>query len=164
MPLNQPDKPKIQPSKTQPVDRALLVTSLLLSPFLAMAPLNHLTRLWVRSMPVQIGLLLTASAAWAVLLYFSIRALTRKGKSPGQGGFAAAPGFCLLLAAVLLIPFLQDFTPLPPGERQLVITATGEKNPASRAAQVKILEVDVADGQHIPLHSLEPGGEWDAPG
>ena len=67
----------------------------------------------------------------------------------------------LLAAWGILGRYVQDFTPLPPGEKTLVITATGEKNTASSSARVKLLELTAAGGERIPLHALEQDGDWE---
>ena len=140
---------------------AVLFTTLLLSPFFALSSLNHLTRFWARSTPVQMGLLLGAAVVWAALLYPALGYLKRKAQGHSPARLAALVLLSLLAAWSVLGPYLQDFTPLPPGQKTLVITATGEKNAASSSARVKLLELTAAGGERIPLHTLEPNGDWE---
>jgi hypothetical protein len=98
---------------------------------------------------------------WGALLFPVLRYLKRKAKGHNPARLAAMVLLSLLAAWAVLGSYFQDFTPLPPGEKTLVITATGEKNAASSSARVKLLEVTAASGERIPLHTLEPAGDWE---
>ena len=84
-----------------------------------------------------------------------------KRRAAARPGWSILALLSLLAAWGILGSYLQDFTPLPPGEKTLVITATGEKNAASSSARVKLLELTAPDGERIPLHTLEPDGDWE---
>ena len=143
------------------LDPVILIASLLLSPFFALSTLNHLTRFWARSTTVQFMLILGATIVWAALLCPALVYLKHKAQGHSPARLAALVLLSLLAAWGVLVPYFQSFTPLPPSKKNLVITATGEKNAASSSARVKLLELTAAGGERIPLHTLEPDGDWE---
>jgi len=169
MPDQEPNQthPNPKPGESKSIlnglhlDPLILIASLLLSPFFALSILNHFSRFWARSTPVQVGLLLGTTIVWAALLYPALGYLNRKTQGHNPTRLAALVLLSLLAAWGILGRYVQDFTPLPPGEKTLVITATGEKNAASSSARVKLLELTAPDGERIPLHALEPDGDWE---
>lgn len=135
-----------------------IVASLMAGLALALSAANHFFDFWRRSLWTQIGLWVGLTLAAAVTVFMIGGWLAKRRQSDPPAGRLARLSGCLLIS-LLIIVLVPGFTPLVPHTHELVIRATGQKNPASGGSELHLTRFRL-DEEAVSFEVFSQHGIW----